>query len=296
MERIGSIMNKLKIGFILIILCYVVFVYKNLPLSACTIWAAAGTSTKNGTLIAKNHDAESYKHDELRFVVPKTGFKFLGLFPFLKEKAFELAAGINEKGLVVVSANVESVRPARTKSSIKNLSEKILSDFETVDAAISNKEIFSKSKPIFYMIADSKKISLIEITQSGAVAIITKNNGVLYHTNHYTHESLYGFNQHISKSSEARLDIIELLLDTACSPFTIDDFVEISEDHSDESDENIWRAVQSKKKISTRASWIVSLPKTGIPELYIKFISEDGKDEYTLNILLDHPFWIDGLK
>jgi hypothetical protein len=71
---------------------------------SCTLWAAVREATRDGgSLVAKNRDWRPDHRQEVKRVTPKQGFRYYGLFATGNEEP-GLKAGVNEKGLVVVSA------------------------------------------------------------------------------------------------------------------------------------------------------------------------------------------------
>jgi hypothetical protein len=71
---------------------------------SCTLWAAVGEATRGGgSLVVKNRDWRPDHRQEIKRVTPKQGFRYFGLFATGNDEP-GLKAGVNEKGLVVVSA------------------------------------------------------------------------------------------------------------------------------------------------------------------------------------------------
>lgn len=262
---------------------------------ACTCWAAAGDMVDGGgTILAKNRDQLPQK-DEIRLVVPETGFTYLGLFPVKGDKEQRVVAGINEKGLSVVTMTAGSIPHSKRLTGVKNIIEKLLVSYDCVDAVIKDHEIFSQTHPAFYMMADKSRIAVVEIAPGGAFSLRQKENGVLYHTNHYTDEKLLWANEKIGKSSEIRFNRIGQLLLSHPSSFIIDDFIIFSEDRNDGPEDSIWRTGGPHNRERTLASWIIAIPKNGSPELYLK-IANPKEPEKIYNMRLDKPFWTNGLE
>jgi isopenicillin-N N-acyltransferase-like protein len=258
---------------------------------ACTVWAAAGDKTaSSGTLLAKNRD-RTPQRSELRVFTPTTGFRYFGLFQVKGHRDFPVA-GINEKGLALVSTTASSIpRQYRTLGG-KNLNEKILTGFRSVDAVLENKEVFYKSLPVFYIIADNSKTASIEVAPNGEFSIKVEDNGVLYHTNHFTDPKLLWANEKLGKSSLTRFDRIRNLLATHGPAFSLEDFILFSEDQHDGPDDSIWRTGSEPGKERTLATWIVSIPKDSPATVYVKLANPDQpvkKQTFTL----DQTFWTD---
>jgi len=71
---------------------------------SCTLWATVGEAARDGgSLVVKNHDWRPDHRQEIKRVTPKPGFRYYGLFAYGNDGP-GLKAGVNEKGLVVVSA------------------------------------------------------------------------------------------------------------------------------------------------------------------------------------------------
>ena len=256
---------------------------------ACTIWAATGEKVKDkGSIVAKNRDNLSSLYTALRFVSPEKGFSFFGIFDI--EADGYVTAGINEKGLVVVNASANSVPRKKRHVATEDLTERILTSFDSVNAVLSVKEFFQNSHPAIYIIGDASKIASVEVAPGGKTSVAIKENGILAFTNHYTDTDLLGANERSSRSSFARLKRINYLIGRHTSPFTLDDFIAFSNDRNGGSEGALWTARTPTGKIRTLASWIVYLPANGFPELYVKLANPD-EPENTQRITLDSAFW-----
>ena len=256
---------------------------------ACTIWAATGEQVKDkGSIVAKNRDNLSSLYTALRFVSPEKGFSFFGIFDI--EADGYVTAGINEKGLVVVNASANSVPRKKRHVATEDLTERILTSFDSVNAVLSVKEFFLNSHPAIYIIGDASKIASVEVAPGGKTSVAIKENGILAFTNHYTDTDLLGANERSSRSSFARLKRINYLIGRHTSPFTLDDFIAFSNDRNGGSEGALWTARTPTGKIRTLASWIVYLPANGFPELYVKLANPD-EPENTQRITLDSAFW-----
>lgn len=282
-----------KIFLIAILLTINLLIEKNWS-CACTCWAVTGEYVEGGgTLIAKNRDYLPQKN-EIRLIIPETGYTYLGLCPIKDQREQGIVAGINEKGLTVVSMTPDSI-PHLRRHMGKNIIPYILSSYGSVDEVIKDEKIFSKTRSSFYLMADNTRIALIEIGPDSTFSIKDTSNGILFHTNHYTDKKLLIFNEKISKSSQIRLNRIGELLKSHPSYFTIEDFIIFSEDRINGPNDSIWRSSDSHVKERTLASLIVSIPKIGSPEIYVK-IANPGEPERFYNMKLDKPFWTNGLE
>jgi isopenicillin-N N-acyltransferase like protein len=254
------------------------------PLWACTLWSAAGESVQGGgTLIVKNRDWEPNHTQELRLIQPKNGLAYLALIA-IDADAPGTKAGINEKGLVAVSASASTIpRAERLKMpSTKSLLVKLLSNCGSVDEALARTDLFLG--PQFLMLADRRKVAIVEIAPEGRYRIRVSENGALAHTNHYLEPELLDANRSNGVSSLTRLDRINALLKEAKS-FSAADFIRFSNDRHDGPDNSIWRTGKTLRSTRTLAAWIVALPPAGDPQLYLK-LSNPGQVEmiYRLNV------------
>jgi isopenicillin-N N-acyltransferase like protein len=288
-------MNRINKYFIILIAAAVLLIPLQTASHACTLWAAAGEKVEGeGVILAKNRDYPP-QQNELRLVIPETGYKYFGIFPVEGNKFHGLVAGINEKGLAIVSATAGSVSRKRRNTSMESLNRKILATYGSVSSVLTNKTIFTKSHPVFYLIADKLEIAIIEVAPGGEISIRTTENGVLFHTNHYLDEKLFHANEKIGNSSLARLKRIGSLLNDHANYLTIDDFVTFSEDTAGGPDDSIWRTGGAPGKERTLATWIIRIPKNGDPELYVKFANPDEPIR-AYNMKLDVPFWTEDIE
>ncbi len=258
--------------------------------SACTLWGAAGEKVEGGgTLIAKNRDWTPTQYQDIRRVVPREGFRYLGLFA-IDEEGTGLKAGINEKGLVVVTATA-SVIPGETRRNIPQngiSTAEILKTCSTVDEVTSQLDRFTHIA--YYLVADKSKVAIIEVAPGGKVSIQVTENGTLAHTNHYIDEQLRILNKKVSKSSRERYQRIRELLSGDPDGYSLDDFVAFSEDRHAGPDDSICRTGGSPTRSRTLATWIVENPANGAPVLYLKVASPD-EPQKTLRLSLDENFW-----
>lgn len=259
---------------------------------SCTLWGAIGNSTKDNTcLIAKNYDwTPDHKVVLKKIPAAKNSYAYFGLFAEHKENP-RFSAGINEKGLVVVTASASSI-PSKRRKTIKdkkNLLISILTKYSDIPSIVKNENIFIDSRPMFYLIADKDTIIQIEVAPEGKYSIKSEQNGVLFHTNHYIGEILLYANIKISKSSLTRYERINTLLKDS-SKFIFDDFIKYSNDRNDDPDNSIFRTGSKLKSQRTLATWIVELLKDKSPVVYIKLVNPEQKPkEFTFQI--NDDFW-----
>lgn len=284
----------LRIPLAAIAMCFAFLCADRIPAYACSLWAATGDTSKDGgTLIAQNWDVPQGTTGELRLVIPERGFRFLGLFS-LKDKAHgSPVAGINDHGLAIVSASADTISKSKALKGRGDLLETMLSSFASVDAMLVNKELFTKSRPLFIIVTDHSKIALIQIGSGGRYTVEVSGNGLLYQTNHYTRQNLLRENERNIQGSAQRLNRLQGLLANHPGPFTIDDFLFISGDRKNGPDNSIWRVGGSSKEKRTLAGWIVFLPRNSVPEVYFKLINP-GSQELNYELKLDKLFWTEG--
>jgi len=268
------------------------------PARGTTLWAAAGSRVEGGgALIAKNHDDKPLPA-ELRLVVPRKGFTYLGLFSLEGGKAQGPLAGVNERGLAVVTAVPESLPAgADPNPSIGRIAENLLASYESVDRMIADQKNLTQGPPAFYLIADSSHIALVETAPRGGISVINLADGILGHTSHYTDEKLLVWNKRIAKASESRLERITGLLKSSTVPFTQDTFVLLSHDRGSGEEDGILRPRQSSgtPQALTLAGWVLLIPGSKPPELHVGVFGPDG-GETEYDFKLDRPFWTEGLR
>lgn len=275
------------------------------PAFACTLWAANGNPVGNGgSLIVKNRDWAPDHRQELKYVIPETGYKYIGIFATDGEYS-GLKAGLNEEGLVIISASASSIpmRERRLMPGTHKLLNKLLTKCSSVDDVLEQTSLFLG--PRFLMLADKNKVASVEIGPGGTLSIQVKENGTIYHTNHYVDDQMSLYNRNIGESSKMRYERIRELLDGSMRPYDLDTFISFSHDRIDGDDNSIFRVGSTNKKARTLAIWAVSLPQNQAPELYIEIFNpgeQEQKFRFTpflsnrsLNTVLGIPPIIGGL-
>jgi isopenicillin-N N-acyltransferase like protein len=266
------------------------------PAYGSTLWAAAGTRVQGGgTLIAKNYDAKPVP-THLRLVIPRNGFTYLGLFSLKNPKGQGPLAGVNEKGLAVISAIPEALPPGpEARPSIEQVSEKLLAGFGTVDNVLSDQKILSEGPSAFYIIADASQIASVEVTSYHEIAVRNLVNNILCHTDHYIDERFLSRNRQTVKNSELRLERIGRLLNSGNNLLTLDAFIDVAHDRGTNPDEGILRSSGSSDGVRTVATWVLVIPGTRPPELHVGLFDPEGSEaEYDFK--LDRAFWTEGLR
>lgn len=280
-----------RFNLFLLLMSYAILVFADATdLSACTLWSAVGDrAAHGGSLIAKNRDWNP-EPSEVRFVRPATGFRSLGLFPIHEGKQRGIVAGINEKGLAVVTATASSISQAGREKGGKGLMRQLLNVFSTVEEVLANSSIFSRTHPSMYLLADRRQTAWIEVAPEGKFSYRALRNGVLAHTNHYLDQELIAVNERIDRSSRIRLERIGALLDRRTAPWTLEDFIAFSRDRNDGPDNSLWRTGSNPDGKRTLTSWIVSLPPEAPPEIFVR-MANPGEPERTLKVTLDKSTW-----
>lgn len=252
------------------------------PALGCTLWAAAGEAVAGGgSIIAKNRDWRPDHRQELRLITPRQGLRFYGLYA-VGGDAPGLKAGVNERGLVAVSASAGSLSPGEraVAEGVGGSMARLLAGCAGVDEALARLELFRK--PQFVMLADARKIAWVETAADGRTAVRVRDNGVLYHTNHYLADSLQGANSRIGTSSRLRLERVEALM-AGSGRVTMEDFVRISADRAGGPDNSLWRTGGRPAAARTLATWIVALPPRGGAAVYVK-LANPGEPERVLRL------------
>jgi isopenicillin-N N-acyltransferase-like protein len=261
-----------------------------MPLSAlaCTLWGAAGSDAGGGTLISKNRDWAPDHHQYLKQVRPSTGFAYFGLYAEGNDDP-GLKAGINEKGLSIVSASSNISKKVRIAETGKHgVMIPILTHYESVDALMEDADkVFGRSYANFFVISDHSKLLIVEVGLNGLHRERLIEQGVGAHTNHYLDEALAGhFGDKPGVSSSTRLARITSLLADAPRPLSVAQFSTLSRDHVAGPNNSLWR----NGRDFTLASWIVRTPASGAPEIQIVIANPD-EPETTQTLVLDTAFW-----
>lgn len=253
------------------------------PVEACTLFAANGSVVDDGgTLIVKNRDWEPNQHQVIKFVPAKDGYSYFGLYA--EGTPAGMKAGINEKGLVVISATAGSI-PYKER---KNMPDKpgsmtkLLKECASVEEALTRTDLFLGPKIL--MLADKKSVATIEIGPEGKFSIEQKENDYICHTNHYVAEDMLNFNKKIGQSSEKRYERICQLLDDASMPFSLDVFLNFSNDRNDGPDNSIFRLGSNPANTRTMAVWAVKIPLDSSPEVYVRILNPN-EDEKIIKIV-----------
>ncbi len=264
------------------------------PGRACTLFAAAGSRVEGGgTLLVKNRDRTPRK-SALKFVAPAGGYKFLGLVD-ADDSHSAAVAGVNEKGLTVVDALPGNFPDHPHYPGSVALTQALLSRCASVPEVLACRDLFRASYPVIEMAADGRQIAMIEIGPQGRVAVKVKDQGLLYHTNHFLDPRLEAADPHPSASSRRRYHRLGQLLSRQACPFVLEDLLAFSQDRHDGPDNSICRRGSSPEEPRTLATWIVAHPAKGVPRLWVK-ITNPGEGEKIADLRLNPAWWMGGLK
>ena len=252
---------------------------------ACTLWGATGRWVEGGgTLIAKNRDWVPDHHQELAVLKPAGGFKSLALRAVGGAEP-GVKAGVNEKGLVIISASASQVPRAERKKfrQKKGLVRHLLATCASAEDVLMH--VAWMKRPVFYMIGDRREIVLIEIAPDGRRSVTRKDSGTLAHTNHYRAIDVWNLRRP-GASSTHRQTRIEELLNSRGKPFVMEDFIRFSEDRNAGPDNSIWRTGGNFYKNRTLATWLVLIPAFGSPRLYLK-TADPGEPNRICGLLVE---------
>lgn len=263
------------------------------PARACTLWTAAGADEHSRATIflAKNRDWQPNHSQALRLVRATKGHDYLGLFAIDGDEP-GLKAGINRQGLAIVSGSASSIpRQVRQQApGEKGLMRHLLSSCASVDELTQARHLFAKARPMFLLVADPRQALMVEIGQNGEYRLDKPQREFFAHTNHFLHPELADHNRWIGTSSRQRLATINSLLGTAPRPFSLAELIAISEDRSHGPNNSILRTGSPTDGEQTLATWIVALPNTGEPTLYVK-LRNPGENERLVTLHLNQRFW-----
>jgi isopenicillin-N N-acyltransferase-like protein len=259
---------------------------------ACTLWGATGRSVEGGgTLIAKNRDWVPDNRQELTILKPAERYKSLALKAVGGTEP-GIKAGVNEKGLVILSATAEQVAKAERSRfhQKKGLMSYFLATCASVEDILKNLDLMGR--PVFYMVGDRKELAAIEIGPDGQHSVMVRDSGTVAHTNHYLTLNAQNLRKP-GTSSTQRYARIEGLLKNRKRPFVVEDFVRFSEDRNAGPNNSLWRRGSHPKKTRTLATWLVLIPPSGSPQLYFK-TANPGEPEEVCRLSVGDALWADG--
>jgi isopenicillin-N N-acyltransferase-like protein len=232
--------------------------------SPCTLFGAIGDRVEGGgTLIAKARDLARDLEQAWIQMVPQEGYRYQGI---ASKGTKHVTSGINEKGLVVVSAAAPGPKKGRKVTPVG----KILSNASSVDEVIALVQEGQIQGPIYYLVGDIHKIALLEVIDGYQFGFLIQENGVLSHTNHFILKDMEKMNRKIGRSSQARLSRIENLLNKGL--LTKDRFIAFAQDHfNGPGDNSICRHFEAGIPSSeeTVSATVYHLSKKGPPEIWV---------------------------
>ncbi len=268
--------------------CASILVFFSTQTIACTLWAVAGPEANGGTLVSKNRDWKPDHTQKLKLVRSKRGFDYFGLYAEGNDEP-GLKAGINAKGLTIVSASVNLPKKAlENQPGKRGVMSRIMESYASVDALSADADqVFSSARASYFVVADSRKVLVAEVGLEGKYSFRVLESGAATHTNHYLDPELAKlYNDKVGPSSATRLARINELLTSGSRPFSSAQFAEISRDQNDGPDNSLWRSGKSR----TMASWIVESPVEGVPKLRVVIANPD-EAETVQEFVLDEAFW-----
>jgi len=256
------------------------------PSSACTLWGASGTAVEGGgTLVAKNRDWSPDHRQEMVVLKPTSGHRAL-LLKAVGGAEPGVKAGVNEKGLAIVSATASQVSGTQRKAARQKT--ELMSFFLTTCASVDEllNQIERLRRPVFYLAGDRREVALIEVATEGRRSVRRQDSGTLHHTNHYCILDPADLKRKPGASSTQRYTRMGELLKGPAAPFTVEDFIRFSADAVAGPDNSIWRTGSSPTHKRTLATWLVSVPAAGSPQLYLK-TADPGEPEQVCRISVE---------
>ena len=260
--------------------------------SACTTFASTGAANFNGgLLIAKNRDSMA-TYENLAVKITPGKNSYLGLFYNTSSTTPYpyIAAGINEHGLSVVQNEAASVYHADTFNDADQSAAiyTILANYSSVaDVLTDQQTLFGNGLANFLIIGDKSEAILVEVgpeKNSFQILQASDNNNRLFHTNHYVLSNMRKLNKVYYSDSEDRFQAIKHLITKAPAQLTADgSYYQWVSNAEDGPANSILREV-------TVASWIVSVPESGTPELMLRFTSPSLNFQ-RYRVALTPEFW-----
>jgi hypothetical protein len=276
-------------AWIAALLCFLAFQ----PSEACTLWGAAGDAVAGGgALVAKNRDWTPDHRQELVVLRPPDGYRSVALMAVGNDEP-GVKAGVNEKGLVIVSATAGQFPSADRKKiqQKKWLMRHFLATCASVEDVL--KQIELMRRPVFYLVGDRTELAVIEVAPGGRRSVTRKVSGTLHHTNHYCTSEPPDLNRKPGASSRQRYARIEELLKITEKPFDLDGFIHFSADRNAGPDNSIWRTGSDPAGQRTLATWLVSVPPSGSPQLYLK-TADPGEPERVCRLTVEEALRLRG--
>jgi hypothetical protein len=263
------------------------------PSEACTLWGAVGDAVEGGgALVAKNRDWAPDHRQELVVLSPSEGYRSVALMAVGNDDP-GIKAGVNEKGLVIVSATAGQFPSAERKKiqQKKELMRHFLASCASVEEVLKHVELMHR--PVFYLVGDRSELAVIEVAPDGRRSVTRRVSGTLNHTNHYCAIEPPGLKRKPGASSLLRQERIQELLKTPGSPFDFEGFIRFSVDRNAGPDNSIWRTGSDPAKQRTLATWLVSVPPSGSPQLFLR-TADPGEPERTCRLSVEEALRLKG--
>jgi hypothetical protein len=233
-----------------------------------------------GTLIAKNRDWSPAYPQILKLISPPKGFKYYGIFEDGNEVS-GIKMGVNEKGLVVLSARMILAPEKREgMKRVSGVNRKLLIGCGSVEEALKRQDLFVGARSL--LLADKEKIVLIEIGTNGQAVIRKTHHGIFFQTNHFVSPQLIQFNPETFtpkrlirfKKTQERLKQIERLLQNQ-TKHSMEDFIRISFSREGAPYGMIWRDAGPETRVRTLSTFIVYQPEKGPSEFFVRIADHD---------------------
>jgi len=239
------------------------------PAFACTLYGAQGTAVVGGgTIAGKNRDYAPAP----QYLKKVTGgkYEYFGLFGSSNVEKPSMRAGVNERGLVLVTAMAgclpKSVRAAMPR---KLIFPRLLANCATVEEALAMQEAWLGAK--FVLLADKDEMAIVEIALEGKLSVKRIKNDTVAHTNHYLVPEFKALNVRYGESSHVRYKRITQLLEETEKPLAFDDFIAFSKDMHDGADNSLWRIGSKEGGSETLGSFIVQLLPDGDFKVWLRY-------------------------
>jgi hypothetical protein len=198
-------------------------------------------------------------------------------------EAIHIEAAMADVVIIATASQVPGTqrKAARQK---KELMRFFLTACASVDELLNQVELLRR--PVFYLAGDRKEIALIEVAPEGRRSVRRQDSGTLHHTNHYCILDPADLKRKPGASSTQRYARMSELLKGPPAPFAVEDFIRFSADAVAGPDNSIWRTESSPTHKRTLATWLVSVPTAGSPQLYLK-TADPGEPEQVCRISVE---------
>ena len=246
---------------------------------SCTLFAAAGNTVRhNGVIIVKNRDWKPDHFQMIKIIKKKNRLSYIGLFA-KGGRVPGLKAGVNEKGLVVITATA-GVLPRKIrlkKPRTKKLISKLL---QCADLNCAIEKVKKMRGPRFILIADVNGIAKVSMSPEKNPIIQRINNGYLTSANHYVNPRFVKYNQKKHKSSLKRYKRINELFQKSSKPLSTGDFIFFSNDQNNGRHNSIYRRGSRRKRTRTLSTFLVDIASHNEIYLWVKLMNPQKKIKY----------------